>query len=87
MKLNSTIRYWHLTRAFQNGGAETSIENFINESFYTTFINKIKDEVTTAVCNELNEIKKLKVVNSDRRGNKCVNGYTCNTEIPLVILR
>ena len=58
-----------------NAAESTSVENFINESFYTTLISKIKDEVKIAVCNE------LKVVNSDRYTNKRAKECNCNTEI------
>ena len=55
-----------------NAADSTSVENFINESFYTTLISKIKDEVKIAVCNE------LIVVNSDRYTNKRAKECNCN---------
>ena len=60
---------------------ESVLENFINESFYNTLINKIKDEVKIAVFNELSEVNNLKTVNSDRYTNNCAKECNCNPYI------
>ena len=60
---------------------ESVLENFINESFYNTLINKIKDEVKIAVFNELSEVNNLKTVNSDCYTNNCAKECNCNSDI------